>query len=178
MKLDITQILGGKTRELEFPILLDTDSDLLDGYLPEDVKPASPVRGTVIVTDRGEYINVNISPEMEYTVPCSRCLSPVTDTLEVTFDRIIPAGTRFAADEDLCDEEDILTVTEGCIDITEDILEEIALEIPDYVLCDEDCPGLCPKCGKPLSEGDCGCDRKKEIDPRMKIFEKLLKDEE
>lgn len=178
MKLDITQILGGKLREMEFPISLDPASGLFEGYLPEDVRLTSNVGGTVTVTDRGEYINVLVSPEVEFEIPCSRCLTPVTDTLELTFERIIPSGGRFTMDEDLCDEEDILTVTEGHIDVTEDICEEIALEIPDYVLCSEDCPGLCPKCGKPLSDGECGCEKKKEIDPRMKIFEKLLKDEE
>ncbi len=178
MNLDITQILGGKIREMEFDISLDTDTDLFDGYLPEDVRLTSPVGGVVTVTDRGEYINVAISPEVTYEIPCSRCLVPVQDVLELSFERIIPSGTRFVLDEDVCDEEDILTVTEGHIDITSDIVEEIALEIPDYALCSEDCPGLCPKCGKSLAEGDCGCSKKKEIDPRMKIFEKLLKDDE
>lgn len=177
MKLDITQILNGKEREMTFPIILDPESGLFEGYLPEDVTLHS-VGGEVVVTDRGEYINVEISPAAEYEIPCSRCLTSVKDMLEFTFERIIPSGGRFTVTEDLCDEEDILTVVEGHVDITDDIREEIALMIPDYVLCDDDCPGLCPKCGKPLSEGDCGCGKEKEIDPRMKIFEKLLKDEE
>ena len=29
----------------------------------------------------------------------------------------------------------------------------------------------CPKCGKPLREGDCGCP-KKEIDPRLAVLQK------
>ncbi len=178
MRLDITQILGGKVREMEFPISMEADPELFDGYLPEDVKLTSSVGGTVTVTDRGEYINVEISPSVEYEIPCSRCLTPVKAILEITFERIIPSGSRFVLDEDVCDEEDILTVTEGHIDITDDILEEIALEIPDYALCDDDCLGLCQKCGKRLSDGDCGCKKEKEIDPRMKIFEKILKDEE
>lgn len=175
MKIDITQILNGKEREMVFPISLN--AELLDGYLPEDAALLS-VGGTVTVTDRGEYINVSVSPAAEYETPCSRCLAPVKDVTQFTFERIIPSGGRFTVEEDLCDEEDILTVVEGHVDLTDDIREEIALAIPDYVLCDEDCPGLCPKCGKPLAEGECGCEKKKEIDPRMKIFEKLLNDEE
>ncbi len=178
MKLDITQILGGKVRTLEFPISLDPASVGFEDYFPEDIKLTEPISGTVTVTDRGEYISVQVEPEVHFEIPCSRCLAPVSEAVEVSFERLIPSGGRFSMDEELCDEEDILTVTEGHIDITKDICEETALVMPDYVLCSEDCPGLCPKCGKPLAEGDCGCKKEKEIDPRMKIFEKLLKDEE
>jgi len=178
MKLDITQILGGKVRTLEFPISLDPVGEGYGDYFPEDITITKPIGGSVTVTDRGEYISVEVSPEIFCEIPCSRCLAPVSEAVDTEFERIIPSGGRFTVDEDIYDEEDILTVSEGHIDVTRDICEELALVIPDYVLCDENCPGLCPKCGKPLAEGDCGCKKEKEIDPRMKIFEKLLKDKE
>lgn len=178
MKIDITQILGGKARELEFPISLDPAAEGYADYFPEDVTLTAPIGGTVRITDRGEYISVKVSSEVECEIPCSRCLSPVKENVTADFERLIPSGGRFTLDEELCDEEDILTVTEGHIDITQDICEMISLEMPDWILCSDDCPGLCPKCGKPLAEGDCECNKKKEIDPRMKIFEKLLQDDE
>ena len=178
MNLDIKLILGGKERELVFPISLDPTSGIFDEYLPDDVKLLS-VGGEITVTDKGEYIVVDIAPLVEYEVPCSRCLAAVKDEFEFSFERIIPSGgTRFAVRDELCDEEDILTVVEGHVDVTDHICEEIALELPDYVLCSDDCPGLCPKCGKKLADGDCGCEKKKEIDPRMEIFKKLLGEEE
>jgi uncharacterized protein len=45
------------------------------------------------------------------------------------------------------------------------------------LLCDEDCPGLCAKCGKPLREGSCGCSSK-EIDPRWAVLATLKFDED
>ena len=33
--------------------------------------------------------------------------------------------------------------------------------------------GLCPKCGKNLNTGDCGCD-KRDIDPRLEALKSLL----
>ena len=177
MKLDISQILGGKVREMEFAISLDPAAEGYSGYFPEDVVLTAPVGGTVTVTDRGEYICVRSSPEVEYEIPCARCLAPVRSRLSFSFERIIPSGGRFTGD-DLYDEESIIAVTEGRIDVGSDICEEAALRMPDFALCHEDCPGLCDKCGKPLTEDVCGCADKKEIDPRMKIFEKLLHDEE
>jgi len=41
------------------------------------------------------------------------------------------------------------------------------------VLCDEDCKGLCPKCGQDLNQGQCGCVTK-EIDPRLAVLQKFL----
>ena len=178
MKLDITQILSGKIAKLEFPISLDPAEVGCADFFPEDTVMTEPIGGTVTVSDRGEYISVWVAPVAKCEIPCSRCLTPVVEEVDTEFERIIPSGGRFAVDEDLCDEEDILTVTEGHIDITNDICEEMALAIPDFVLCADDCPGLCPKCGKKLADGDCGCKKEKEIDPRMKIFEKLLKDTE
>ena len=41
------------------------------------------------------------------------------------------------------------------------------------VVCDEDCKGLCPKCGKNLNQGECGC-VVKEVDPRLAVLQKFL----
>ncbi len=43
------------------------------------------------------------------------------------------------------------------IDLTGDIREDIILAIPAKPLCRADCRGLCPLCGGPLDERDCGC---------------------
>lgn len=43
------------------------------------------------------------------------------------------------------------------LDLTEDLREELLLELPGYPLCRPDCKGLCPQCGRNLNEGDCGC---------------------
>ncbi|MBP5322006.1 MAG: DUF177 domain-containing protein [Kiritimatiellae bacterium] len=31
------------------------------------------------------------------------------------------------------------------------------LTFPGYPICRESCKGLCPKCGKNLNDGPCGC---------------------
>jgi uncharacterized protein len=44
-------------------------------------------------------------------------------------------------------------------------------------LCREDCPGLCPQCGKPLREGPCDCDFEVE-DDRFTSLRQLLEQPE
>jgi len=43
------------------------------------------------------------------------------------------------------------------IDLDQDIKEEIILDYPIKPLCNPDCKGLCPKCGKNMNEGGCSC---------------------
>jgi len=51
------------------------------------------------------------------------------------------------------------------IDLAPAVREQILLHIPPPPLCRDDCLGLCPRCGKDLNDGECGCDRA-VIDPR------------
>lgn len=43
------------------------------------------------------------------------------------------------------------------LDVSEDVREDILLEVPGYPLCAEACQGLCPQCGQNLNGGACGC---------------------
>ena len=61
----------------------------------------------------------------------------------------------------------------GELDVDEEVAETIVLAFPKKILCDEECGGLCPKCGKRKRDGDCGCVTK-EIDPRLAVLKKLL----
>jgi len=46
---------------------------------------------------------------------------------------------------------------EDFADLTEALREDIMLELPQRVLCREQCRGLCPQCGRDLNEGVCQC---------------------
>ena len=58
------------------------------------------------------------------------------------------------------------------IDLDEILSTLFILDMDSKFLCREDCKGLCPKCGKNLNLGPCGCG--KEIDPRFAVLEQLL----
>ncbi len=174
MKLDITTIQNGKEREKKFEYALDPAECDAAVYFGDEVTLTAPLEVTVTVTDRGEYIGVLADAAVVYEKECARCLAPVECRTECSFERYIPGKGKSS---DAFDEDDVITVTDGEIDVDAAICEEAALSLPTIVLCSDDCPGLCPKCGKRLADGDCGCLKVKEIDPRMKIFEKLLEED-
>ena len=65
------------------------------------------------------------------------------------------------------DSEDEMPYVSGySLDVDLFVSDELYVNMPMQVLCKEDCKGLCPKCGKDLNKGDCGCD-KTVLDPRM-----------
>ena len=53
---------------------------------------------------------------------------------------------------------------------------DLLLELPSKMLCQEDCRGLCPICGKDLNEGPCGCEHD-TTDPRWDALKSLFQDE-
>lgn len=67
---------------------------------------------------------------------------------------------------------DIYPVVNDKADLDEIFITAFVLDMETKFLCSEDCPGLCPKCGKPLRDGGCSC--KKDTDPRLAVLEQLL----
>jgi len=63
----------------------------------------------------------------------------------------------------------------AAIDLTEAVREELLLAVPQYVVCRDDCRGLCPRCGADLNAGPCGC--APETDPRWAALTKLNRGE-
>ena len=59
------------------------------------------------------------------------------------------------------------------LDLDEQLRDELYLCFPQKLLCDENCEGLCPKCGKPKKDGPCGCPEK-EIDPRLAVLKNFF----
>ena len=74
-------------------------------------------------------------------------------------------------------EEDFIGFSGDEIDITEIVMDAVHIATPMKVVCDDDCKGLCPSCGKNLNEGDCGCDNT-YINPKFASLRSLFKDDE
>lgn len=130
------------------------------------------------VTDSAGYMRLSLTISVPYTAECARCLDGVKGEFREIFERTVV--TKGAIDEDKLEEsvdEYAVLDENGQLDVDDEILETMTLLFPKKILCDEDCQGLCPKCGKPKREGDCGCSEK-EIDPRLAVLKKLLDNSE
>src|SRR5574341_1267933 len=97
---------------------------------------------------------------------CRRCLAPVEVTVEAA------VGVLFTDDE-LADDPSarVVDARATVLDLSEAVREELILAVPEYVLCRDDCRGLCPGCGQDLNIGSCGC--RPSQDPRWGPLERL-----
>ncbi len=196
MRIDVTEILNGRVSRL--PIRYDfSPADACTGsdapLLPEDVTIGSGgvhVDGTL--RSANGLLTLTAEITADYKVPCARCLTLIDRTVSFPIERVVRTNGNMAKKRDshVTDDEwdgvldDVLTLTDNFLCPDGDILEELAIALPYYELCEPDCPGLCPICGKPKRNGDCGCEAraaeeaKKEIDPRLAKLKKLLENPE
>lgn len=101
---------------------------------------------------------------------CSRCLTHFDATLHQKWQERftdVEEGTQ----ED--GEDEVHQVEGNVIDLLPYVREAFLLDLPFAPLCQEDCKGLCPKCGINLSIDTCDC-QIETIDPRLAKLQELL----
>lgn len=108
---------------------------------------------------------------------CARCLEPVMQDVTRSFDLLYrPQGSDAGhAELSVTDAEaEIGYYTGKGIELDDVLREQVLLAVPLRVLCNEDCKGLCPHCGKNLNEGPCSCAAPLE-DPRWEALKDIRK---
>ena len=98
---------------------------------------------------------------------CDRCLGDVTFEVPVSVDETVEVSEGQVVTDDDIGPYSFVDGEE--IDIDELILNEILVNFPAKILCQDDCKGICPVCGKNRNIEPCGCDDT-VLDPRMAQF--------
>ncbi|MBN2753232.1 MAG: DUF177 domain-containing protein [Candidatus Goldbacteria bacterium] len=140
-------------QELSFDLTKDDisldDSAVLEGPLHLEL---------ALTKDSDTAIIVEGSLKGRLAMSCSRCLKDIIQDIEGEFVTIFKEKSRMN-DEDR--ESDVLEYKDNELDLTDFIRQTVLIEAPIKPVCDENCLGLCPVCGKNRNEGDCG--HKQEI---------------
>lgn len=162
MDINLSKIFNKDKKVYYFEGKLDENS--IDN-ITEEFKIIGPViyKGEIYKM-QGEYL-INVDINYTYSTQCDRCLKPITNEANTTL-----SGKLIQDDVDEFEEDENLIYYENdFLDLNKYISMEIISSLPMKSLCDEECKGICPSCGKDLNNGECNCETK-EIDPR---FEKL-----
>jgi uncharacterized protein len=96
---------------------------------------------------------------------CARCLEPIDDEVDVTFQELFVYAdhTSHPADDE---EDDEVSRLEGdLLDLEPLLRDAVVLALPFQPLCKDDCPGLCTECGARLAD-DPDHAHEAAIDPR------------
>ena len=147
---------------------------------PEPITGVSfegPARICGEVTDEAGYMRLVLEVTLPYRGQCARCLDAVSGEFRMQFERTV-ANEGTLSEEQLEDNVDeYVVIVDGELSLDEELHDALLLSFPMRLLCAEDCPGLCPKCGKPRREGPCDCPTR-EIDPRLAILRTLLDEDD
>ena len=150
--------------------------DLEAGRVSDDAEP--PVlTGPVRLMRTGEGVLVQGHLTGELSMPCSRCLEPVTVPVDIDVVEVFSPTLDILTGQAVQPEDDdtALWIDEHHIlDLREVLRQDLLVALPLHPLCREDCRGLCPTCGQNLNEGTCNCEP--EPDPRWAALAALLKD--
>ena len=159
---------------------LKLDESIAEGaieYAP-DIRQVGPLtvkgQAELIVEHRGpkefvEDIRLRAGFSGRFEQLCARCLEPVEQPLEGTFDLIFrPGGVDNAPGEHAIteDETEIGYYEQSGLLLEDAVREQVLLTLPGRTLCREDCKGLCPHCGINRNLASCEC-VEKPIDPRL-----------
>ena len=88
---------------------------------------------------------------------CRRCLVPVAVPVEDTVDLLYEPLQDEDEVEELGGEVYPLPSRGDDLDLRPALREQLLLRVPQYVVCREDCRGLCPHCGTDLNQSACDC---------------------
>lgn len=137
-------------------------------------QPLHDVRTSVVAVDEQTPVDVDaeienvvdgllVTGRVEATVraQCVRCLTDVTDTLDVPVQELFARSTADAAADD---EPGYAVLPGGILPLDTMVRDALVLAFPSAPLCREDCAGLCPECG--ADRNVTTCDHGAPADPR------------
>ena len=167
MLVNLSDVLTteGRQETREIPLEMTSFESRMGRF---EIIEKSPVRFLFSNVKSGKAkIEGNVT--LTFRTCCDRCLTEVSRTLELCFER--HALSPEAAEDDEADDSSFM---EGYQLNTETfVYDEILGNWPAKILCREDCRGICPKCGQNLNMGDCGCDTFVP-DPRMAVIQDIF----
>lgn len=170
MVLDLRPMLRGETNRISIDFALPPNHD----ELPE---VCAPVQVTGEVTNQAGYMRLTLTAVVPYRAACARCLDPVEGSFPVTLERTVAAEDTLTEKQLEENVDEYAVISDGMLDPDALMQEEILLCFPTRFLCSDDCPGLCPKCGKSLKDGKCACPDR-EPDPRWAVLGTLFDSDE
>ena len=121
-----------------------------------DTKPADAIHVTGRISAAGDgrfYLSGKMDGEVD--AECRRCLTPARSTVSEELHLLFADETDEEASES---DVYMLDPRSREVDLRPAVREQWLLAVPAFVLCREDCKGLCPRCGADLNAGSCHCE--------------------
>ena len=135
---------------------VDGSLDADDGVWEDgDLRPSTPIKVQGRLSSAGTsrfYFSGHLNGSMK--MECTRCLKEVGATVDEDAHFIYSSEG-----EDSSDDPDVFPFDANAhsLDLRPAVRELWLLSVPKFLLCRDDCKGLCATCGTDLNEGACDC---------------------
>jgi len=110
-----------------------------------DIHFNDPVKVDFNLEKVSDMVLADVKVTAKFSTICGRCLEEVQQELKEDLELNFSINPR-----------------DEFIDLTEDIRQEMVLDMPVRVLCKQDCKGLCVHCGANLNTEKCQCENKSD----------------
>lgn len=170
MLINLSEIMSvsGRVEHVEVPI--ECKNFKITGT---DYEVESKEQVALTITNLGERkVFIEAETKLTLNIPCSRCLENVLCDFEINVTKEVDFSRT---DTDRLEELDETNYISGYnLDVDMLINDEILIDFPMKVLCDENCKGICNVCGINLNKGTCSCEST-AVDPRMSVIRDIFK---
>ena len=164
MKLGLSKIIETPGASVPFSTSVDL-SDLCYGV---SYPVSEPVVAEGLVRNTAGVLMMTGSIRTTIHGICDRCAAEFDRDIDFPIDVVLV--TEFANEEN--EDEWVFPLEGDSADLDDIVRTVFVLNLDSKLLCDEDCKGLCCRCGKNLNDGPCSC--QKELDPRFAALKQLL----
>lgn len=163
-KISLEELFAKEGSTLAIDTRFDFSEPRKNGELlfPDPVTVSGVIRNVAQVVFMDAVIDAD-----EHTL-CDRCACDVVKHLSV------PMEHTFVTELNNEDDDGYIVIPDMQLDLEALAQEDLLLDLPSKVLCQDDCQGICPQCGKNLNDGPCDC--KEPVDPRLAGLLSLLDD--
>ncbi len=168
MKIDISNLLCGKDKSVVIDCEITWGSNCNIDFTVLDIDDINLYCNGKLFKQNDD-IFIELKYEVKLIAPCSRCLERAEQVItSELYDMLCDKnGQAYEDMQNLIEGHDFL--------VGEYILEDIIINRDSQILCDEDCQGICPKCGVNLNNEECTCERE-SIDPRLSALKNFFTD--
>ena len=148
MKIDISDIVkrDGALKEVVFNGSLDDLQDLADITIDAPVS-----LNAQLINEKG-IIKLEGTLKTHYTGICHKCLKIAGADMDLNISESI---VNSETNSDI----EVYTYEGRLIDLGKIIRDNIILNLPMRLLCEETCRGICPVCGTDMNVKDCDCSK-------------------
>jgi uncharacterized protein len=165
LKVNVSKIIDKNVAQKEFFFEitnLNSDINLIGPLL---------VSGKVISKGTSAVVYFNLKGTEE--VVCDKCLEKFSRIIDKSFEQEYVFLETKDEEEALESSAGFLIDDKGMIDVEKAIIEEISVNDLGLNVCNENCKGLCSKCGLNLNKSKCSCYNKNQGDNPFAKLSKL-----